>query len=79
MHPLSFEHNAKGTGIDATITASYPMTTYAKLQFLTQYQTWKTSLGQDKTYFVSGTTLVYPLNQVNWHARFYGVAFVYLF
>ena len=79
MNPLSFEHHAKGTGIDATITASYPMTTYAKLQFLTQYQTWKTSVGQDKTYFVSGTTLVYPLNQVNWHSRFYGVAFVYLF
>jgi len=79
MHPLSFEHQAKGAGVEATVAVSYPMSTHTKLQFLMQYQKWQTSTGQDNTYFVAGTTSTYVLNQVNWHSQSYGLVLIYGF
>lgn len=79
MHPLSFEHHAKGAGIEAAVAMSYPMNTHTKLQFLMQYQKWQTSTGQDNTYFVAGTTSTYVLNQVNWHSQSYGLSLIYQF
>ena len=38
MHPLSFEHQAKGVGVEAAVAVSYPMSTHTKLQFLMRYQ-----------------------------------------
>ena len=79
MHPLSFEHQAKGVGVEAAVAVSYPMNTHTKLQFLMQYQKWQTSTGQDNTYFVAGTTSTYVLNQVNWHSQSYGLSLIYQF
>ena len=79
MHPLSFEHQAKGVGVEAAVAVSYPMSTHTKLQFLMQYQKWQTSTGQDNTYFVAGTTSTYVLNQVNWHSQSYGLSLIYQF
>jgi outer membrane protease len=79
MHPLSFEHQAKGAGIEAAVAVSYPMSTHTKLHFLMQYQKWQTSKGQDDTHFVSGTTSTYVLNHVNWHSQSYGLVLIYGF
>ena len=79
MHPLSFEHYAKGLGRDAAVTISYLASARTTLQFLMQYQKWQTSIGQDNTYFLTGTTLTYVLNHVNWRSQSYGLSLLYKF
>lgn len=68
VHPISFEHDACGTGLIFTLKSSYELTEHWSAVFTGNLQSWQTDDGTDTTYFVGGTRGGTRLNEVNWES-----------
>lgn len=66
VHPISFEHEAHGTGLVGTVKTSYQLNDRWSLLFSGTLQYWRTGDGIDTTYFTDGTRGGTRLNEVNW-------------
>lgn len=67
-HPVSFEHEARGTGLVWTFTCEYLVDQRWSLLFNGRIQDWKTESGIDRTYFADGSKGVSRLNRVEWNS-----------
>lgn len=65
-HPVSFEHEATGTGIVCNVQGQYGLSEKWSWLFSGNIQTWETESGSDRTFFTDGTVGLSRLNQVNW-------------
>jgi len=68
VHPLSFEHKARGDGILLKLAAGYSFSDHWSLLLSGNYQIWQTEHGSDRTYFAAGGTGITRLNAVNWES-----------
>ena len=64
--PVSFRHNADGTGIVLGAGLNVVIFYNLALNFNFDYQDWKTDEGKDKVFFADGTSARTQLNEVNW-------------
>lgn len=78
-HPVSFEHDAKGSGRVFSAGLSYRVNRNFLVNFLSDYQKWSTSKGSERTYFSYGTTGRNALNPVHWSSKSLSVGVVYQF
>ncbi|MDX2481560.1 MAG: hypothetical protein QNK24_14645 [Desulfuromusa sp.] len=65
-HPVSFEHDASGTGIVWNIKGLYLLNEKWSWLFSGNIQHWETGSGSDRTFFADGSVGKTRLNQVNW-------------
>jgi len=65
-HPVSFEHEASGSGVVWNIDGSYPLSNQWEWLFSATVQDWNASDGTDRTFFADGSVAKTRLNQVNW-------------
>ena len=66
IHPVSFEHEATGTGIVWNVQGHYLLTEKWSWFLNGHIQNWETESGHDRTFFTDGTVGLSRLNQVNW-------------
>jgi hypothetical protein len=66
VHPVSFEHDASGTGVVWNIKGLYLLNEKWSWLFSGNLQNWETESGTDRTFFTDGTVGKTRLNQVNW-------------
>ena len=64
--PVSFKHDADGTGIVLGAGFDVVISTSLALNFNLDYQDWETDEGDDKVFFADGTSVTTQLNEVNW-------------
>ncbi len=67
-HPVSFEHDAKGTGIVWKIEGEFELSQNWSYLFSGNIQNWRTDSGTDRVYFADGLVGVTRLNKVNWES-----------
>lgn len=67
-HPISFEHEAHGTGLVLTLKSAYELNQRWSVVFSGNVQYWQTGDGQDTTYDADGTRGGTRLNEVNWES-----------
>ena len=67
-HPLSFEHEADGSGVILKGGYKYFLNVRWSLDFNGKYQKWETDPGTDRVFFSDGTMSETPLNEVNWES-----------
>ncbi|WP_321390666.1 hypothetical protein [uncultured Desulfuromusa sp.] len=65
-HPVSFEHEARGTGVVYDFQGEFLLNEQWSWVFSGNIQNWKTESGSDRTYFTDGSVGLSRLNQVNW-------------
>jgi len=65
-HPVSFEHEASGTGTVWNIKGLYLLNENWSWLFSGNIQNWETESGTDRTYLADGTVGLSRLNQVTW-------------
>ncbi|MFK5926710.1 MAG: hypothetical protein QM483_08780 [Desulfuromusa sp.] len=65
-HPVSFEHESKGTGVVWNIKGQYTLNDNWSWLFSGNIQNWETESGTDRTFFTDGTVGLSRLNQVSW-------------
>ncbi|MDA3903667.1 MAG: hypothetical protein PF441_09515 [Desulfuromusa sp.] len=65
-HPVSFEHEASGTGLVWNIKGLYLLNNKWSWLLSGNIQNWETESGTDRTFFADGTIGLTRLNQVNW-------------
>ena len=65
-HPVSFEHEATGTGIVWKLQGQYWLNEKWSWLFSGNIQTWETESGSDRTFLTDGSVGLSRLNQVNW-------------
>lgn len=65
-HPVSFEHDANGTGLVINLKSVYELDQRWSVIFSGNLQRWQTDSGVDTTYYADGTRGGTRLNQVNW-------------
>ena len=66
VHPVSFEHEANGTGIVWDVQGQYWLNEKWSWIFNGNLQNWETESGSDRTFFTDGSVGLSRLNQVNW-------------
>lgn len=66
IHPVSFEHEARGTGLVWNIKGQYTLSEKWSWLFSGNIQNWEAGSGSDRTYFADGTVGLSRLNQVHW-------------
>jgi len=64
--PKSFEHEADGNGIIASVGCDYTLADYISVNLILDYKDWSTDPGIDRTFFASGAIGETRLNEVNW-------------
>lgn len=67
-HPISFEHEADGTGFLITAGGDYVFTRPWSLGLELSYQDWSTDAGIDRQFNADGTIAATRLNEVNWES-----------
>lgn len=67
-HPVSFEHEADGTGIVWNLKGEYSVDDRWSVLLSGQIQSWKTESGIDRTYLADGTVGLSRLNGVEWES-----------
>jgi Protochlamydia outer membrane protein len=67
-HPVSFEHEADGTGIVWNFQGEYSVDDRWSVLLSGQIQRWKTESGIDRTYLADGTVGLSRLNGVEWES-----------
>jgi hypothetical protein len=67
-HPVSFEHEADGSGVVFSAGYSYFFNLQWSMDFSGKYQKWETDPGTDRVFFADGTEAETPLNEVNWES-----------
>lgn len=67
-HPISFEHEAHGTGLVIGLKSIYQLNQCWSVTFAGNAQYWQTGEGQDTTYYADGTRGGTRLNEVNWES-----------
>lgn len=65
-HPKSFEHDADGYGVIASLGADYVISDRWSVNATFDYQLFKATHGTDTTFFADGTASETRLNEVNW-------------
>lgn len=65
-HPVSFEHEADGTGFIWDFQGEYSVDDNWSVLLSGRIQSWKTDSGIDRTYFSDGTVGLSRLNRVEW-------------
>ena len=78
-HPVSFEHDANGTGVVWNLQGEYLLDNRWSLLFKGNIQHWKTKDGTDRTFFSDGTVGKTRLNPVNWDSYSVTTGVQYLF
>ncbi len=78
-HPVSFEHEASGTGLVWKIAGSYQIDKKWSWLFSGQIRNWHTDSGTDRTYFSNGQVGTLRLNGVNWDSYDLTTGLCYLF
>lgn len=66
VHPVSFEHEASGTGVVWNLKGLYLINDKWSWVFSGHLQNWETEYGTDRTFFVDGTVGKTCLNSVHW-------------
>ncbi len=77
--PVSFEHEANGTGIVLSTGWAYLILSNLSVNTTIEYQSWTTKAGIDTTFLSNGTTSATRLNQVNWESRSLSLGLQYRF
>ncbi|MCK4502274.1 MAG: hypothetical protein KAU22_04510, partial [Desulfuromonadales bacterium] len=67
-HPVSFEHEANGTGVVLKVSGSYAFNQHWSWSFSGNIQNWVTENGIDRIFMADGTVGKSRLNQVNWES-----------
>lgn len=67
-HPVSFEHEADGSGVVFSAGYSYFFNPQWSMDFNGRYQKWETDPGIDRIFFADGTEAETPLNEVSWES-----------
>lgn len=65
-HPVSFEHEANGSGFVWNFQGKYRMNDNWSMLLSGRIQNWETDAGTDRTYFSDGTVGLSRLNSVEW-------------
>ena len=78
-HPVSFEHEASGTGVVWDIKGQYQFNKKWSWLISALIQNWETESGIDRTYFSDGSVGKTRLNQVNWDSYALTTGVQYLF
>lgn len=65
-HPVSFEHEAHGTGLVFALKSCYELSQQWALIFSGNVQSWQTGDGVDTTYYANGSRGGTRVNEVNW-------------
>lgn len=65
-HPVSFEHEATGTGIVWNIKGEYVLNEKWSWLLSGNIQSWETERGTDRTFYADGSVSRTRLNQVSW-------------
>ena len=76
-HPLSFEHEAEGTGFRIVAGLGASLSQKWSLEVGYFQQTWSAEDGTDRVFFNDGTYGETRLNEVNWESRSLGLAIRY--
>jgi hypothetical protein len=77
--PLSFVHNAQGTGVLLAAEAIYNLAPDWRVSFAVEAQHWQTGPGVDRTFYTDGSVVAYRLNGVFWNAQVFKVGLAYRF
>jgi hypothetical protein len=77
--PLSFVHNAQGTGVLLAAEAIYKLAQDWSLSFAVEAQHWQTGPGVDRTFFDDGTEIPYRINGVFWNSQVIKTGMTYQF
>jgi hypothetical protein len=78
-HPVSFEHEASGSGVVWRLEGAYQLDEKWSLLLNGNIQNWHTDSGTDRTYFQDGYVGRSRLNQVNWDSYALTTGVEYLF
>lgn len=78
-HPVSFVHNAKGSGILLSAGANYHIRENWIASISIETQQWSTGAGIDRTYFQDGSVRYYTLNEANWESTAYNFGIAHYF
>ena len=78
-HPVSFEHEAKGSGVVWNFKGTYALDEQWSALLRLEFQRWQTDSGTDRTYFSDGGVGVARLNEVNWDSFAFGAGVEYRF
>jgi hypothetical protein len=75
-HPVSFAHEADGSGLDLVVAASYALTGRWSLVLDAACQSRKAADGTDRSYLAAGGFTDTRLNEVRWSSRRIGLSVV---
>lgn len=78
-HPVSFTHEANGTGIVLNAGWSYLIRVNVSIKTTLEYQRWTTKSGIDTTFLATGQSGITPLNEVNWESKALSLGLQYRF
>ncbi len=78
-HPISFEHDADGTGIVASAGGAYVFNERWSLKIYLDMQQWSTDPGLDRVFGADGGYVETLLNEVNWSSFAAGLELTYTF
>jgi hypothetical protein len=78
-HPVSFKHEANGSGVLVSLGASYRFGRNFLLNASLEQQKWDTYSGYDQTNFSNGATSYFTLNPVSWDSTSFFVGAAYQF
>ena len=78
-HPLSFEHEAQGTGMRVMVGLGAALSERWALELGYTQQQWSAEDGTDRVFFSDGTYTETRLNAVNWNSRALGLFVRYQF
>lgn len=76
-HPISFEHDADGTGIVVSAGGAYNLNERWSLKVYLDIKQWSTNSGLDRVFTVNGGYADTSLNEVNWDSFATGVEVTY--
>jgi hypothetical protein len=78
-HPVSFKHEANGSGVLVSVGVSYRFSRNLLLDVSLEKQKWKTYAGYDQTNYSNGATSYFTLNQISWDSASFTFGMAYQF
>ena len=78
-HPVSFKHDANGSGLLLAFGAEYYVSRFLSLGLQVEYQNWETDKGKDLTFISTGSVEEFTLNPVKWETINYSITLSYQF
>jgi hypothetical protein len=79
QHPKSFEHTAKGFGVEANAAFGFRLSSVLALKFGAGFSKWTTGAGVDQLYLADGSTLKTRLNDVSASGYSINIGAIYTF